>query len=57
MPDECGSLLALAPTPFDTNDRYPRPVVRGLDPRTHLLRKKVLPKRMDCRVKPGQARQ
>src|SRR6266568_6590425 len=31
-----------------------RPVMRGLDPRIHLLRKKVFKRRwMDCRVKPG----
>src|SRR5712692_5177853 len=28
-------------------------VMRGLDPRIHLLRKKTVAKRMDCRVKPG----
>ena len=28
-------------------------VMRGLDPRIHLLRKKSLRRRMDCRVKPG----
>src|SRR5215471_14565063 len=27
--------------------------MRGLDPRIHLLRKKLFPKGMDCRVKPG----
>jgi hypothetical protein len=27
--------------------------MRGLDPRIHLLRKKLFPKMMDCRVKPG----
>jgi len=27
--------------------------MRGLDPRIHLLRKKSLRRRMDCRVKPG----
>ena len=27
--------------------------MRGLDPRIHLLRKKVFTKVMDCRVKPG----
>ena len=27
--------------------------MRGLDPRIHLLREKVLRKGMDCRVKPG----
>src|SRR5262249_5998956 len=30
-----------------------QPVMRGLDPRIHLLRKKCLRRRMDCRVKPG----
>jgi hypothetical protein len=30
-----------------------QPVMRGLDPRIHLLRKKVFAKMMDCRVKPG----
>src|SRR5512139_1481318 len=28
-------------------------VTRGLDSRVHPLRKSVLPKKMDCRVKPG----
>jgi hypothetical protein len=28
-------------------------VMRGLDPRINLLRKKLLRKWMDCRVKPG----
>jgi hypothetical protein len=28
-------------------------VTRGLDPRVHPLRKDFFPKRMDCRVKPG----
>jgi hypothetical protein len=27
--------------------------MRGLDPRIHLLRKKLFAKMMDCRVKPG----
>jgi hypothetical protein len=27
--------------------------MRGLDPRIHLLREKVLRRSMDCRVKPG----
>jgi hypothetical protein len=36
----------------DTNDRYPRPVVRGLDPRIH-QEKPSFVKVMDCRVKPG----
>jgi hypothetical protein len=27
--------------------------MRGLDPRIHPLRKKLFPKMMDCRVKPG----
>jgi hypothetical protein len=27
--------------------------MRGLDPRIHLLSKKVFSKRMECRVKPG----
>jgi hypothetical protein len=27
--------------------------MRGLDPRIHLLRKKLLQRWMDCRVKPG----
>jgi hypothetical protein len=30
-----------------------RLVMRGLDPRIHLLREKVLTKAMDCRVKTG----
>ena len=30
-----------------------QPVMRGLDPRIHLLRKMFLRRRMDCRVKPG----
>jgi hypothetical protein len=38
-------------------DAYPRTysliVMRGLDPRIHLLRKKVFTKRMDPRVKPA----
>src|SRR5262249_60382681 len=29
------------------------PVMRGLDPRIHLLRKMFLRRWMDCRVKPG----
>jgi len=29
-------------------------VMRGLDPRIHLLRKKLFSKTMDCRVKPRQ---
>jgi hypothetical protein len=32
-------------------------VTRGLDPRVHPLRKKVFPKTMDCRVKPGNDEQ
>src|SRR5262245_36587054 len=28
-------------------------VTRGLDPRVHLLRKRLLAKEMDCRIKPG----
>jgi hypothetical protein len=28
-------------------------VTRGLDPRVHLLRIKLVRKKMDCRVKPG----
>ena len=28
-------------------------VTRGLDPRVHPLRKSILQKKMDCRVKPG----
>jgi hypothetical protein len=38
-------------------DAYPRTysliVMRGLDPRIHLLRKTFLQNGMDCRVKPG----
>src|SRR5262249_58083843 len=30
-----------------------RSATRGLDPRVHPLREKLLAKRMDCRVKPG----
>jgi hypothetical protein len=36
--------------------RSPQLVMRGLDPRIHLLRKKSLRRRMDCRVKPGNDR-
>jgi hypothetical protein len=28
-------------------------VTRGLDPRVHRFRKKLVAKKMDCRVKPG----
>jgi len=33
------------------------PSTRGLDPRVHPLRKNLLAKRMDCRVKPGNDRE
>jgi hypothetical protein len=45
--------LIRGPIEFNPILAPPRSVTRGLDPRVHLLCIKVLAKKMDCRVKPG----
>ena len=53
LPLKTARCAAAKAVPVRIDSALAHGVTRGLDPRVHLLRKTLLRKKMDCRVKPG----